>query len=218
MTMTDLYETLGVAKDATKEAIKRAFRSKAKAAHPDTGGSTEKFHAIELAHRVLSDDERRAEYDRNGTVDEQPNRQEDATLSIIAAFVDRFLSDENFKTKDMIGQFRRDVGKDIGQVKDSIKEADAFIARCLNAQTRLKGKAGAELINKMIANKIRQAEDAKRMLDEQIKIRERALEIVADASFDFDKMPQSPFLSQSEIQDQIDMLNRARNFTGGYWR
>lgn len=186
--MTALYETLGVAKDATKEAIKRAFRSKAKAAHPDTGGSAEKFHAIELAHRVLTDDERRAEYDRTGTVDEQPNRQEDAALSIIAAFVDRFLSDENFRTKDMIGQFRRDVQQEITQAKGSIKEADAFIARCLNAQTRLKGNAGAELIKKMIANKIRQAEDAKRMLDEQVKIRERALEVVADASFDFDRI------------------------------
>lgn len=208
--MTDLYETLGVAKDATKEAIKRAFRSKAKAAHPDTGGSAEKFHAIEVAHRVLSDDERRAEYDRTGTVDEQPNRQEDAALSIIAAFVDRFLFDENFKTKDMIGQFRRDVQQEIAEVKDNIKEADAFVARCLNAQTRLKGKAGAELIKKMIANKIRQAEDAKRMMDDQIKVRERALEIVADASFDFDQV------SSDHALDAMRYASMAQ--TNSFWR
>ena len=55
----DLYETLGVAKDATKDTIKKAFRAKAKKAHPDAGGEPEKFHAIELAHRVLTDDKRR---------------------------------------------------------------------------------------------------------------------------------------------------------------
>lgn len=208
--MTDLYDTLGVAKDATKDAIKKAFRARAKAAHPDTGGSAETFHAIELAHRVLTDDARRAEYDRTGAVDDQPDNADGPALSIIASFVDQFLADEQSSAKDMIGQFRRSMKQDIETAKGSDGQADAYIARALKAQTKLKGEAGAELIRKMIANKITQAEQAKQQFAEQIKIRERALELIADASFDFDKVD----LRAAQMNQMYGMSSSTNNF----WR
>lgn len=62
----DHYSTLGVDPTASKETIRKAYRRKAKSTHPDAGGSAEAFQALELAHRILSDDEARAHYDATG--------------------------------------------------------------------------------------------------------------------------------------------------------
>ena len=61
--MTDYYATLGVAKSATSDEIKRAFRKLASQHHPDKGGDTQKFQAIQEAYATLGDEQKRAEYD-----------------------------------------------------------------------------------------------------------------------------------------------------------
>jgi molecular chaperone DnaJ len=60
------YDILGVKKDASAEDIKKAFRRLARKHHPDTGGTEEKFKEINGAYEVLSDKEKRAQYDQYG--------------------------------------------------------------------------------------------------------------------------------------------------------
>ena len=65
----DYYETLGVDRGANEEEIRRAFRRKAMEFHPDrnkTPGAEDKFKEINEAYQVLSDQEKRARYDRFG--------------------------------------------------------------------------------------------------------------------------------------------------------
>lgn len=59
----DHYNTLGVNKTATPEEIKRAYRKLASQHHPDKGGDTVMFQKVEEAYRILSDPEKRAQYD-----------------------------------------------------------------------------------------------------------------------------------------------------------
>lgn len=61
--MTDHYATLGVAKTATQDEIKRAFRKLASQHHPDKGGDTAKFQQIQAAYEVLGDEAKRQQYD-----------------------------------------------------------------------------------------------------------------------------------------------------------
>jgi molecular chaperone DnaJ len=66
----ELYKTLGVAKKASDEEIKKAYRKLARRYHPDRNpddeAAEEKFKEISAAHDVLSDPEKRKEYDAGG--------------------------------------------------------------------------------------------------------------------------------------------------------
>ncbi|MGF6883113.1 curved DNA-binding protein [Nocardia sp. GAS34] len=65
----DYYETLGVARDATEDDIRRAYRSLARKHHPDVNKDPEaedRFKRISEAYEVLRDPDKRAQYDRLG--------------------------------------------------------------------------------------------------------------------------------------------------------
>jgi DnaJ family protein A protein 2 len=60
----DLYALLGVAPDAPRAEIVRAFRRRALTHHPDRGGDPEAFRRLRRAYETLRDPERRTAYDR----------------------------------------------------------------------------------------------------------------------------------------------------------
>jgi molecular chaperone DnaJ len=68
--MKDPYSVLGVAKNATKEEIVKAYRKGAQTHHPDRNpGDSEaeaRFREIQEAYDILSDDSKRSQYDSNG--------------------------------------------------------------------------------------------------------------------------------------------------------
>lgn len=65
--MADYYKMLGVEKGASQDEIKKAFRKLAHKHHPDKGGGDEaKFKEINEAYQVLSNEEKRRQYDQFG--------------------------------------------------------------------------------------------------------------------------------------------------------
>src|SRR5437588_1073953 len=65
----DYYEVLGIARTASDDEIKKAFRRLAKQYHPDANkeqGAEARFIEINEAYEVLSDPQKRAAYDRYG--------------------------------------------------------------------------------------------------------------------------------------------------------
>jgi molecular chaperone DnaJ len=75
----DYYETLGVAKNATEEDIKKAYRKLAMKHHPDRNqgdaakAAEEKFKEAKEAYEMLSDGQKRAAYDQHGHAGVDPN-------------------------------------------------------------------------------------------------------------------------------------------------
>lgn len=73
----DYYEILGIGRDVDESEIKKAYRKLSKEFHPDLNPGNkeaeEKFKSIAEAYSVLSDKEKRLNYDRFGTVDGKTN-------------------------------------------------------------------------------------------------------------------------------------------------
>jgi DnaJ-class molecular chaperone len=74
--MADLYSTLGVARGANEQDIKKAYRKLAKELHPDRNKdnpkASERFSKVTQAYDILADKDKRAQYDR-GEIDEDGN-------------------------------------------------------------------------------------------------------------------------------------------------
>lgn len=67
--MKDYYEILGVSRSATKDDIKKAYRKLAHQYHPDKGGGDDtRFKEINEAYQVLSNEQKRSQYDQFGRV------------------------------------------------------------------------------------------------------------------------------------------------------
>ena len=96
-TNDDYYRLLGVSKSATETEIKKAYRKLALQYHPDRNpgdkGAEEKFKKINEAYAVLSDKEKRAQYDRFGS----------------AGFHQRFSQEDIFRGFD-VGDLFKDAG------------------------------------------------------------------------------------------------------------
>lgn len=85
--MKNLYEVMGVPKNASEEDIKRSYRSLVMKYHPDHNheeGATEKFKEISDAYEILVDPNKRQQYDTFGEVN--PNNQRPFTSAFNDAF------------------------------------------------------------------------------------------------------------------------------------
>ncbi|HEY7604670.1 MAG TPA: molecular chaperone DnaJ [Gaiellaceae bacterium] len=73
---TSLYETLGVAKNASADEIKKAYRKLARQHHPDANpgdsAAEERFKEVQNAYDVLSDPDKRKQYDAYGSPNGRP--------------------------------------------------------------------------------------------------------------------------------------------------
>jgi len=81
--MRDLYQVLGISRDATASVVKKAYLSRARDTHPDKHGddpqAKERFQELGRAYAVLRDDARRKLYDETGMLDEDGAVNRDGT-------------------------------------------------------------------------------------------------------------------------------------------
>ncbi len=115
--MKDHYQVLGVAKDASQDEIKKAFRSLALRYHPDRNPqdqqeAEEKFKEINAAYEVLGDRARRKQYDYLAVLSllEHINTARDITGDVFASTSD----EEAFQ--ELLRQMA-DLGLDFGNVR-----------------------------------------------------------------------------------------------------
>src|SRR5580698_2618746 len=95
MAKQDFYEMLGVARDASGDDIKKAFRKLAMQCHPDRHpgdkAAEQRFKDINEAHDVLKDEQKRAAYDRFGhAAFEQGGGRGDFGFNAAGGFADIF--------------------------------------------------------------------------------------------------------------------------------
>jgi curved DNA-binding protein CbpA len=197
----DLYETLGVEKGSPKQTIRKAYRKAAKKAHPDAGGSREKFALIKLAHDTLSDDGKRAKYDRDGTIDEGvKNSIEQRALEmacravedVITTIITKFGGD--MAKFDLIKDAKKRLSNDKVTLLQQIKDGERLVAIRNKTAARFRAKKGKEnLISRMMENQtngmIRNIEGLK----ENCTLIQMSIAVLDDHTFDVELATSTPY-------------------------
>lgn len=204
MAVTDLYKILGVKQTAPRKDIHKAYRSKAKTAHPDRGGSVEAFNALVVAYSVLSDQERRTRYDETGEIDTpKPENFTGGAIEIIAEKLGLVIhAEHDLATMDIGALIERAIHDDIAVRKASLDHQKRAGERLTKLRGRAKRKAEGDdnLVARVldwhelaIKNHIKKNEDS-------IVHLERALELLKDYSFGDD-------LAATEPEEVTEALN-----------
>lgn len=196
----DLYEELGVKKTASKEEIKKAYRKRSKETHPDLHPDdpekAEQFGALTRAYNILSDDEKRRQYDSG----EDPEKISKVTTEkdmALASVVQLF-----FRVLDQADPARNDVFKVMKElISESIKKCQSEIIRLEKKNLKY------EAIKRRISNKrsrenifiasleatIRSNNDSQEKQRETIRVSELSIEILDDYEWERDEVPFDTF-------------------------
>lgn len=189
--MTNPYETLGVAKDATLDQIKKVYRQKSKKCHPDAGGDGEEFKRISSAYELLSNQERRDHFDRTGETAEV----EDPSLSIVSQLLGSVLlgilnAGGDPEKTDLVKLMRNKAKEEITQLKATISVNKKRVDKLRKVAKRVLYKSKADDQDNILARMVLVPIEA---IEASIKEREatlqgytKALKIIEHYSYNFD--------------------------------
>jgi DnaJ-class molecular chaperone len=173
----DYYEVLGVAKDATPEQIKQAWRKATSVAHPDReGGSAERQQLVNRAYEALSDPERRRQYDENGVDNDAMALEEEGRMQLMELF-DRAATNE--RIDDIVGYVANVLHGRMAECKAEVASAHKIVTRLKKVRLRVKVKKHGEanmfhaIVDKKIANvqgTIPQNERLHKVMEASLKI------------------------------------------------
>lgn len=134
----DLYDVLGIDKKAKKEDIKKAYRNKAKKAHPDAGGNSEEFKTVSEAYVILYDDDKRKKYDRGEDVDSTSVKQtmtDRAKQMLLQEFIKAYSDIDTCLHSNVVNNIKMQLGQTADVVRKQMKKAKKDYRRL---QKRLK--------------------------------------------------------------------------------
>lgn len=177
--MDDPYEILGVERTATIAAIKRAYRNKAKKAHPDAGGSDAEMARLARAAAVLIDPELRKKFDETGRCDIEPDNLTTAAINNITALINSFLLHDREipdHKRAMLAHFE---AKKV-EVRKSLMPAERAIKRAerIKKRWKRKKKSGEDLLVRAIDWQIDRHKEVIAKGEGDIRILDRCIEIL----------------------------------------
>lgn len=176
--MMDLYETIGIDKNASQDEVKKAYKIKAGKLHPDRpGGNTEAFKVLQKAYDVLSDVERRTKYDQTG--------ETGATMSL-GHLAKQHLAEvfSHIIQQDMKGDITDLAKRSIEAGTNKAKQDLVIFKRKLDALNKRLGrvvaKKGANIYEGIIQRQIRAVENNTEQVNTIVEISDAMIELLAD--------------------------------------
>ena len=143
------YEILGVDPGADEATIKAAYRRAAMRAHPDRqGGSKDAFAAVQKAHDVLMDPERRARHDRG---EGDMPAQTDPDMTMLATIFLQVIAASDTESADFTDIMRRSILDTREKYRQGITDAERNIAKLERACARVRRVDGGDNLLTLIA-------------------------------------------------------------------
>lgn len=184
------YEVLGVPADASKEAVKLAYRKRARQTHPDTGGDREEFALVKRAYDTLTDDARRQRYDATGDDDEPRVNESNVVHSLLASCLLAAITNitnrgGKLRNKDVVDDMRKILRAALvnhDQNRSNFGESEAVI---VDAIGRIKEPDG--LLAAVLRSELAKMRQGTAMAKQQIADHEAALRYLNDCRFNFEK-------------------------------
>ena len=188
----DLYKTLGVAKTATADEIKKAYRTLAKEHHPDRGGNREAFQQLTLAYNVLSDQQERKIYDETGELSDTRSIETEATALACQLFDNavNHNSVEMLLGTDLLGQLGKGIDQAIKQGHAEILQANRQISKCNAVKSKLHCRVETQpFLEIWLGQKIEDQKSRIKDFGRVISVSEKAKELLKNYTFDYQQSP-----------------------------
>lgn len=211
----NLYEILGVDKNATLQDMKKAYRDKAKKAHSDKGGNDTDMAEINKAYSILRIPSKREFYDRTGETEDTPfDKKFQAFINEV--FVGHILKRAaDVEHEDLIKLFRTYIDNFIIHQEENRKSLNSEIEKLLKVINRTKSKKN-NIINLVIEANISQLKHGVAMCDDNIKFAKDAYDHLQDYNYEFTERPKkkvtfsrpSIFDNNEEIQKAMENFHR----------
>lgn len=203
----DPYKMLGLKRDATRTQVRRAYLIMAKRHHPDKGGDPERFNAAKRAYDILSDPARRKKFDETGDAEEpRHDNPLGPVMGVIAGVLDEVLDalgDTPPSSIDLIQAIMVRIVSHLKQDEVALVGIRKSLARLKAALGRFDaGPSGQNIMEGILAAKIRNVESFVGHAEETAKIANKAIEILKDYKFRFDAPLPSPAQAAFENAQQ----------------
>lgn len=206
-----LYDTLGVAKDATAAEIKTAYRRAASAAHPDReGGSTERMAAVNKAWEILGDEKRRARYDETGDEQEGPSIKDHARQAVMQVFDKCVMQSDSL---DIVAEAREAFRNAIKGHKEDRKDAERSMAKMEKRRGKVSVSKGENLFDQILNSKIARVKNELEILAKSIEVGEAALDMLKVYSYKMPEPAPVPEFTASQHNDFVEDFFRSRGIS-----
>ena len=196
----DLYEILGIGRDATKEEIKKAYRKLALKYHPDHNPGNqeaeEKFKEVNMAYEVLSDPDKKKGYDETGNYDGEDNVRK-AAIDQLRSMIAQAVKQDNEMSR--ISSF------------GSLYESDnTLMKKIMRALAKQKADTNSSIVEARKAIKHLEEEKKKVRMKDNAKHSFNIFESTVDVLINNSKA----YVAQAE--SQLEMLNIATELASDY--
>jgi DnaJ-class molecular chaperone len=197
--MRNLYEVLGLTPLATPFEIKRAYRKSAMTLHPDhRAGSAEAFAELQQAYAILSNPEKRKQYDLTGTIDHKANNERALIIEHAAMMLDAYMaqyvnSADSVIQVDIVEAMRNQIRDQIATHTESVAKMQTAVERLDKFAERFSGKKGKSILRLAAEAKAAAIRGAIPLRTKEVDKLEQVLELLADEEFRSDPMPVHPY-------------------------
>jgi DnaJ-class molecular chaperone len=184
----NLYEVLGVKKEATLDDIKKSFKKKAQKLHPDKNkgkgnedceGTEEQFKELQKAYHILKDPTRRSAYDKTGKT-EQPKSVEQEAWQCICELYTAILDRNSFVPFDFVKDISRSIEASKLRANETLSSRESD---CKKIQNLIDNTEGSEHLLNILDQKMKQVLNDKGHCEKNIEILDMAKTLIEGCKY-----------------------------------